>query len=121
MSLEIAGVRLAAEIGLASILADSENGLSIDEIAGKTGVDGSKLGTFLDILRSLYSKIIAERVIRLLVTQGWFREPKQGFFANNRLSNLIKNDQAGFYLATYMYGLVSSPSSRVKLIYKPNN
>lgn len=51
MSLEIAGVRLAAEIGLASILADSEDGLSIDEIAGKTGVDGSKLGTFLDILK----------------------------------------------------------------------
>jgi len=24
------------------------------------------------------------------MTQGWFREPKQGYFANNRLSNLIK-------------------------------
>ena len=44
----------------------------------------------------------AERVLRLLVTQGWFREPKQGYFANNRLSNLIKKDQAGYHIATYM-------------------
>ncbi|KAF9469787.1 S-adenosyl-L-methionine-dependent methyltransferase [Collybia nuda] len=94
MSLEIAGVRLAAEIGLASLLDDSEDGLSIEEIAEKTGVDGLKL----------------ERVIRLLITQGWFREPRQGFFANNRLSNLIKKDQAGFYLATYMNDLFSKIS-----------
>ncbi|KAF9465474.1 S-adenosyl-L-methionine-dependent methyltransferase [Collybia nuda] len=89
MSLEVAGVRLAAEIGLANLLEGSEDGLSIDEIAEKTGVDGSKL----------------ERVIRLLVTQGWFREPRQGFFANNRLSNLIKKDRVGYYFATYMNDL----------------
>ena len=44
----------------------------------------------------------AERVLRLLVTQGWFREPSQGYFSNNRLSNLIKKDQPGYHLATYM-------------------
>ena len=44
----------------------------------------------------------AERVLRLLVTQGWFREPSQGYFANSRLSNLIKKDQPGYHLATYM-------------------
>ena len=44
----------------------------------------------------------AERVLRLLVTQGWFREPRHGYFANNRLSNLIKKDQAGYHIATYM-------------------
>lgn len=47
--------------------------------------------------------IIVERVIRLLMCQGWFREPKPGYFANNRLSNLIKKDQPGYHLATYMY------------------
>ncbi|TFK41818.1 S-adenosyl-L-methionine-dependent methyltransferase [Crucibulum laeve] len=86
MTLEVAGVRLAADIKLASVLGDSEDGLSIQEIADQTCVDGIKL----------------ERVLRLLITQGWFREPKQGYFANNRLSNLIKKDQPGFHLATYM-------------------
>ena len=46
---------------------------------------------------------VVERVIRLLMCQGWFREPKPGYFANNRLSNLIKKDQPGYHLATYMY------------------
>lgn len=44
MTLEAASVRLAAEIGLASVLGDSEDGLSIEEIAEKTEVDGLKLG-----------------------------------------------------------------------------
>jgi hypothetical protein len=48
-----------------------------------------------------------ERVLRLLITQGWYREPSQGYFANNRLSNLIKKDQAGYHLATYMLVYVS--------------
>ncbi|KIM47488.1 hypothetical protein M413DRAFT_15705 [Hebeloma cylindrosporum] len=85
MVLEVAGVRLAAEIGLATILGDSEDGLSVDEIAEKTGVDGLKL--------------------------GWFREPKQGYFANNRLSNLIKKDQPGYHLATYMNDLFNKVSA----------
>lgn len=46
---------------------------------------------------------LPERILRLLVTQGWFREPKSGYFANNRLSNLIKNGLPGHYLGTYMY------------------
>ena len=53
----------------------------------------------------------AERVLRLLITQGWFREPRQGYFANNRLSNLIKKDQAGYHLATYMLVYVFSEST----------
>jgi hypothetical protein len=44
MVLEVAGVRLTAEIELATILGDSEDGLSIQEIAEKTGVDPLKLG-----------------------------------------------------------------------------
>ncbi|KAG6873862.1 hypothetical protein C0995_010474 [Termitomyces sp. Mi166 len=86
MTLESACVRLAAEIDVASVLGDSEDGLSIDEIAKKTNVDSPKL----------------ERALRLLVSQGWFREPKHGFFANNGLSNFIKRDQPGLHLATYM-------------------
>ena len=45
MVLEVAGVRLTAEIGLATVLGDSEDGLSIREIAEKTGVDSLKLGS----------------------------------------------------------------------------
>ena len=44
MTLEVASIRLTAEIGLPSILADSEEGLSIQEISEKTGVDSLKLG-----------------------------------------------------------------------------
>jgi len=50
MVLEVAGVRLTAEIGLATILGDSEEGLSISEIAKKTNVDGIKLGLSTSIL-----------------------------------------------------------------------
>ncbi|KAH8830153.1 S-adenosyl-L-methionine-dependent methyltransferase [Flagelloscypha sp. PMI_526] len=88
-TLETAGVRLAAEIDLAGILGESDEGMSIKEIAEKTGVDGIKL----------------ERVLRLLLTQGWFREPSPGYFANNRLSHLIAKGQPGFHLATYMNDL----------------
>ena len=45
MVLEVAGVRLTAEIGLATVLGNSEDGMSIPEIAKKTGVDGDKLGS----------------------------------------------------------------------------
>lgn len=44
MNLESAGLRLVATINLPSILGESEDGLSISEIAERTGVDGSKLG-----------------------------------------------------------------------------
>lgn len=44
MVLEVAGVRLTAEIGLATVLGESEDGLSIQEIAEKTGMDPLKLG-----------------------------------------------------------------------------
>jgi len=93
--LEVAGVRLTAEIGLASILGDSEDGMTIPQIAEKTSVDGDKL----------------ERVLRLLITQGWFREAKPGYFANNRLSNLIRKEQPGYHLATYMNDLFNKVSS----------
>ncbi|KAJ8083525.1 hypothetical protein PM082_009399 [Marasmius tenuissimus] len=87
-STEIASARLAAEIGLANVLGESEEGLSVKDIEDRTGVDGLKI----------------ERVLRLLITQGWFRETKPGYFANNRTSNLIKRDQSG-YPMTYMNGL----------------
>jgi hypothetical protein len=44
MSLEVASIRLTAEIGVPTVLADSEEGVSIEEIAEKTGVDSLKLG-----------------------------------------------------------------------------
>jgi hypothetical protein len=43
-TLEVASIRLTAEIGLPAILADSQDGLSLQEIAEKTGVDSLKLG-----------------------------------------------------------------------------
>ncbi|KAK1220492.1 hypothetical protein PQX77_016742 [Marasmius sp. AFHP31] len=85
-SVEVASARLAAEIGLANVLGESEEGLSVKDIEDKTGIDGLKI----------------ERVLRLLVNQGWFRETKPGYFANNRTSNLIKRDQPGYHLLTYM-------------------
>lgn len=44
MTIEAASVRLAGDIGLATVLGDSEEGISIQEIAQKTSVDGLKLG-----------------------------------------------------------------------------
>jgi hypothetical protein len=54
----------------------------------------------MEVEKLTYS--FSERILRLLVTQGWFREPSQGYFANNRLSNLIKKNQATYHIATYM-------------------
>ena len=51
MVLEVAGVRLTADIDLATILGESEEGLSLKEIADKTGVDELKLGRQLFALR----------------------------------------------------------------------
>lgn len=48
MTLEASGLQLVAEIGLATILGESEDGLSIEELAAKTGVDGLKLGKASD-------------------------------------------------------------------------
>ena len=45
MVFEPAAIRLTAELGLATILGDSEDGLSIQEIAEKTGVDALKFGS----------------------------------------------------------------------------
>lgn len=56
MTLEVAGVRLAAEIGLATVLGDSEDGLNINEIAEKTNVDGIKLGALQPNHRSSESQ-----------------------------------------------------------------
>ena len=47
MGLEVAGVCLMAEIRLLTILGDSEDGISIQEIAENTGVDSLKLGLLL--------------------------------------------------------------------------
>ncbi|TFK53266.1 S-adenosyl-L-methionine-dependent methyltransferase [Heliocybe sulcata] len=89
MTLESSSIRLAADLGLADILAscpDPEVGLSVDEIAKKTEVDAAKL----------------ERVLRLLVSQCWFRETKQGYFANNRRSLLVQKSQPAWHLVTFM-------------------
>lgn len=51
--------------------------------------------------------------MRLLVTQGWYREPSQGRFANNRLSNLIKKDATGWHLITYMNELFHRISEKL--------
>lgn len=51
MCFEAASLRLAADIGLATILGESEDGLSIAEIAERTGVDGLKLGKYHDLAK----------------------------------------------------------------------
>jgi hypothetical protein len=55
MTIEAASVRLAGDIKLATVLGNSEDGLSVQEIADKTGVDGVKLGSFA----TKYVKLVA--------------------------------------------------------------
>ncbi|KAF5352817.1 hypothetical protein D9756_006140 [Leucocoprinus leucothites] len=90
-AIEPASLRLAADLDLATIIGDSEDGVSLSELTAKTRIEEAKL----------------ERVFRCLITQGWFREPREGYFANNRMSNIIKNDQPGFHMATTMNHLFS--------------
>jgi hypothetical protein len=102
--LEPASIRLVAEINLAGILGDNDEGLSIQEIEKQTGVEGEKLGKFCCFPCYLTKMVflLAERILRILIGQGWFREPKPGYFANSRLSHLIAKHQPGYHLATYM-------------------
>ncbi|KZT19768.1 S-adenosyl-L-methionine-dependent methyltransferase [Neolentinus lepideus HHB14362 ss-1] len=89
MTLECSSIRLAADLGIADILTSCPNpevGLSVEEIAKKTDVDAIKL----------------ERVLRLLVSQCWFRETQPGYFANNRRSLLIQKSQPAWHLVTFM-------------------
>jgi hypothetical protein len=105
--LEAGGIRLVAEINLAGILGDNDEGLSIQQIEKQTGVDGEKLGKFCFlalayVIWHLLVFLMAERVVRMLIGQGWFREPKPGYFANSRLSRIIAKDQPGYHSATCM-------------------
>lgn len=58
MVLEVAGVRLTAEIGLATILGDSEDGMTIPQIAERTSVDGDKLGSLTEIYTLVLSSYL---------------------------------------------------------------
>jgi hypothetical protein len=60
MTIEAASVRLAGDIGLATVLGDLEEGMSIQEIAQKTGVDGVKLG----IITTNFYKLFANDHVR---------------------------------------------------------
>ncbi|KAL0950780.1 hypothetical protein HGRIS_007547 [Hohenbuehelia grisea] len=92
-SLEVASMRLVAEMEVPGILASAPNpekGLTVDEISRETGVNAVKL----------------EGILRLLLTQGWFRESQPGYFANSRLTNLVKKGSKTYFLPTYMNNLI---------------
>ncbi|KAJ7637687.1 S-adenosyl-L-methionine-dependent methyltransferase [Mycena polygramma] len=68
---------VATDSKLADHLLDKPEGLHIDELGLKTGIDSGKLG----------------RVLRLLATKHCFSEVKPNVFANNRLSmKLVSTD-----------------------------
>ncbi len=50
------------------------------------------------------------------MTQGWFRDRRHRDFANNRMSNIIKNDQPGFHMATYLYVATSSVECHCEIL-----
>ena len=63
-------------------------------------MDPLKLGSSMTQIRTC---AFVERVLRLLITLGWFCEPSQGYFANNRLNNLIKRIKLGtIFTVTFM-------------------
>ncbi|KAL9716637.1 hypothetical protein Ac2012v2_001088 [Leucoagaricus gongylophorus] len=94
-SLVSASLRLAADLDLATVIGDSENGVSLAELVEKTGIEEEKI----------------EITLRCLITRGIFREPQEGYFANNRMSNIIKSDQPGFHMAVTINKLLSRSAS----------
>ncbi|KAL0950775.1 hypothetical protein HGRIS_007543 [Hohenbuehelia grisea] len=91
-------MRLVAEMEVPGILASAPNpekGLTIDEISRETGVNAVKF----------------EGILRLLVSQGWFRESQPGYFANSRLTNLVKKGSKTYFLPTYMNNLIHQVSA----------
>ncbi|KAJ7487261.1 S-adenosyl-L-methionine-dependent methyltransferase [Mycena galericulata] len=74
---EPACLLVATDAKIADLLLNKPQGLHIDEIARKTGIDAGKLG----------------RVLRLLSTKHCFAEVKPNVFTNNRLSmKLLSTD-----------------------------
>ncbi|KIJ34904.1 hypothetical protein M422DRAFT_262863 [Sphaerobolus stellatus SS14] len=67
---EPAGMLVALNAKVADHLLDKPEGLHVDELAQKSGLDGGKLG----------------RILRMLATKHCFREVTPNVFANNRLS-----------------------------------
>ncbi|KAF9260951.1 S-adenosyl-L-methionine-dependent methyltransferase [Marasmius fiardii PR-910] len=70
MPYEAPCLRLAVQNGIADLLEGHPEGLQVDYISWKTGLDSRKL----------------RQVLRLLATRGCFREVAENVFANNRLS-----------------------------------
>ncbi|KAJ7482294.1 S-adenosyl-L-methionine-dependent methyltransferase [Mycena galericulata] len=74
---EPACLLVATDAKIADLLLNKPEGLHIDELASKTGIDAGKLG----------------RVLRLLSTKHCFAEVKPNVFTNNRLSvKLLSTD-----------------------------
>ncbi|KAJ7284895.1 S-adenosyl-L-methionine-dependent methyltransferase [Mycena rebaudengoi] len=74
---EPACMLVATDAKIADHLLDKPQGVHVDELSGKTGIDAGKLG----------------RVLRLLATKHCFTEVKPNVFANNRLSmKLVSTD-----------------------------
>ncbi|KAJ7178588.1 S-adenosyl-L-methionine-dependent methyltransferase [Mycena crocata] len=68
-------ILVASDAKIADHLLDKPEGVHVDELSKKTGVDADKLG----------------RVLRLLVTKHVFAEVKPNVFANNRLSMKLRS------------------------------
>ncbi|KAJ6607417.1 S-adenosyl-L-methionine-dependent methyltransferase [Mycena sp. CBHHK59/15] len=74
---------VAADAKIADHLLDKPEGVHVDELAGKTGIDSQKLA----------------HVLRFLATKHCFTEVKPNIFANNRISlKLISTDPLSSFL-----------------------
>ncbi|KAI0833157.1 putative O-methyltransferase [Hypoxylon sp. FL0890] len=75
---EVRALHVATEHDIAILLAEGgEDGVSVEDLAKKSGLEQNKLG----------------RILRLLTTQHFFREVAPGRFANNRITQALVNDE----------------------------
>ncbi|KAJ7634565.1 S-adenosyl-L-methionine-dependent methyltransferase [Roridomyces roridus] len=83
---ETACLRVAVEAKIADLLLDKPEGLPVDQLSAKTGIDAKKLA----------------RVLRYLATKHVFTEVKPNVFANNRLSMRLLSTDPLSDLATFL-------------------
>ncbi|KAF2261333.1 O-methyltransferase [Lojkania enalia] len=99
---DLAAFQVAFEFGFFTIVPESEEGITLEEVARKAGIDAGR----------------ARQVLRMLCTHRVFKETKDGWFAHTASSVAFSRDEnlrcAGHYGMDEMFKAASSTADTIK-------
>lgn len=99
---DLAALQVAFEFNFFTIVPESEEGISLEEVARQAGIDEGR----------------TRQVLRFLCTHRIFREVKEGWFAHTASSAAFRRDEnlrsAGYYAMDEMFKAASSTADCIK-------